>query len=196
MNPVRTFPHNFFKYVPPIYAYSSEWIVTILSFQSIDVGTATGPSVEAPDAVTNTKEEQSISAAELLLPKDVTPSYYRLRLDPYLEDAGPDGRNFTYKGHVSITIQCHNTTNKVSVHAKNLDIGEDIKIAVVNVTVATTTALTPVSAAPAGSSATTETGSYSTPSSIFNNKNCNNSYCLCVILIHLYQACTIQCQSS
>jgi hypothetical protein len=90
---------------------------------------------------------------EFFLPKDVTPSYYRLELEPYLENPGPDGRNFTYKGHVSITIQCHSATNKVSIHAKNLGIGEDIEIKWLN-----DSALTTVSADMEGNGTTPEAG--------------------------------------
>jgi hypothetical protein len=66
-------------------------------------------------------------------------------LEPYLDDLDPEGKNFTYKGHATIRVQCHNATNKVSFHAKRLNIGEDIKISLLNDTAVQTeptTALT------------------------------------------------------
>jgi hypothetical protein len=168
--------------------------VTTLVFQSTNISTTVAPSVEAPNRAPNISVKQSNLADELLLPKDVTPSHYRLRLEPYLEDAGPDGKNFTYKGHVSITIHCHSTTNKVSVHAKDLDIGQDIKMAVVNGTAARSTALTAVSASLEENSSSSESGFCSVPSFIVDCESCSNPYCLCMWHFYISMlACTIYC---
>jgi hypothetical protein len=108
-----------------------------LVFQDKGVGTESEPAVTVPHEATNTRE---VPPAKLLLPRHVTPSYYRLRLDPYLDEPSPDGSNFTYKGQVSITIHCHNATNNVSFHAKGLQIGENISVTVLNETRTNTTA--------------------------------------------------------
>lgn len=93
-----------------------------------DTGTTNETSVKIETTAANTGVAPSISEVETLLPRDVTPLYYRLQLEPYLEDRDPAGNNFTYNGHVSIRIQCHNTTNKVTLHLKNLQIGGHINI--------------------------------------------------------------------
>jgi hypothetical protein len=93
--------------------------------------------------------------AEALLPTDVTPLYYRLQLEPYLEDRDPAGNNFTYSGHVSIRIQCHNTTNKVTLHVKNLQIGERINITLFNDTRIEMTTTTKTTSAMTTASSTT-----------------------------------------
>ena len=105
--------------------------------QITDTGTANETSVNMTTAA-NTSVTPSMSETEALLPTDVTPLYYRLQLEPYLEDRDPAGNNFTYNGHVSIRIQCHNSTNKVSLHVKNLQIGERINITLFNDTRAET----------------------------------------------------------
>lgn len=117
-----------------------------------DIDTANGTSVQVPSAAANTSVAPSISAAELLLPTDITPQYYRLQLEPYLEDTDPDGNNFTYYGHVSIRIQCHNATDKVSLHLKHLQIIGRINISLFNDTgieTRTTSAWTSSSRTPA-----------------------------------------------
>jgi hypothetical protein len=110
--------------------------------------TANGTSVALPTTAVDTGEASSISEAESLLPTNITPLYYRLQLEPYLEDRDPTGKNFTYYGHVSIRIQCHNTTNNVSLHIKNLQIMERINISRFNysrIETTTTSALTTTS---------------------------------------------------
>jgi hypothetical protein len=135
-----------------------------LVFQGKDIGTAVEPSVDVPHTAPNTSEDPGIPVDELLLPRDITPSYYRLRLDPYLEDPSPDGSNFTYKGHVSITIHCHNATNRVSFHAKNLEIGDDINITLSNETSTKTTASSILTSS-ASTSAPTSTAGHSNTTS-------------------------------
>ncbi|KAJ4432389.1 hypothetical protein ANN_21008, partial [Periplaneta americana] len=110
-------------------------------------------SLETTTTAPSGTSEKPIPVADLLLPRDITPSYYRLKLEPYLTELDPDGKNFTYKGHVSITVSCHNATNKVSFHAKGLNIGKDIKITLYNeptkqtaVTHEITSAMTPTTA--------------------------------------------------
>ncbi|XP_069686792.1 aminopeptidase N-like isoform X2 [Periplaneta americana] len=110
-------------------------------------------SLETTTTAPSGTSEKPIPVADLLLPRDITPSYYRLKLEPYLTELDPDGKNFTYKGHVSIRVSCHNATNKVSLHAKGLNIGKDIKIALYNestkqtaVTHEITSAMTPTTA--------------------------------------------------
>ena len=113
-----------------------------------DARTENETSVEIPTTAANASAAPSISAAEALLPTDVTPLYYRLQLEPYLEDKDPAGNNFTYYGKVSIRIECHNTTNNVSLHVKNLQIAESINISLFNDTrieTTTTSALTTAS---------------------------------------------------
>lgn len=97
-----------------------------------DAGTGNEASLEIPTTAENSSAASSVSAADTLLPTDVTPLYYRMQLEPYLEDTDPAGNNFTYYGRVSIRIQCHNTTNKVSLHVKNLQIGGRINISLFN----------------------------------------------------------------
>ncbi|KAJ9587526.1 hypothetical protein L9F63_028221, partial [Diploptera punctata] len=77
------------------------------------------------------------SAAKLRLPSDITPSIYRLKLDPYLEDPDPDGNKFTYRGTVSIVIHCVKSTNKVTLHSKGLKIGDTVTFSIYNDTVVT-----------------------------------------------------------
>jgi hypothetical protein len=101
-------------------------MVTLL--QITDTSTENETSVKIPTTAANTGVAPSMSEVETLLPTDITPLYYRLQLEPYLEDKDPAGKNFSYNGHVSIRIQCHNTTNKVTLHAKNLQIGGHINI--------------------------------------------------------------------
>ena len=86
--------------------------------QVTDEGTTNETSVNTPTTAANTGVTPSMSEAEALLPTDITPLYYRLQLEPYLEDSDPAGNNFTYNGHVSIRIQCHSTTNKVTLNVK------------------------------------------------------------------------------
>jgi hypothetical protein len=120
----------------------------VFSLQIRDEDTANGTSVNTPTTAANTGVTPSMSEAEALLPTDITPLYYRLQLEPYLEDRDPAGNNFTYNGHVSIRIQCHNTTNKVTLHVKNLQIAERINITLFNDTrteTTTTSALTTAS---------------------------------------------------
>jgi len=100
----------------------------VILLQITDRGTANETSVNMQTTEANTGVAPSISEVETLLPKDITPLYYRLQLEPYLEDRDPAGNNFTYNGHVSIRIQCHNTTNKVTLHVKNLLIEGNINI--------------------------------------------------------------------
>jgi hypothetical protein len=108
---------------------------------------------------TNTSETTSASAAKLQLPRDVTPMYYRLRLDPYLDEPSPDGSNFSYMGQVSITIHCHNATRNVSFHAKGLEIAGDVNVTLFNETSKTTTA-TSILASSASTSAPPSTVGY------------------------------------
>jgi len=100
----------------------------VILLQITDTGTANETSVKVETTAANTGVAPTISEIETLLPKDITPLYYRLQLEPYLEDRDPAGNNFTYNGRVSILILCNNTTNKVMFHAKNLQIGEHINI--------------------------------------------------------------------
>ncbi|PNF24028.1 hypothetical protein B7P43_G08642 [Cryptotermes secundus] len=129
-----------------------------------DIGAENEPSVAIPHETPNTSENTSIPIAELLLPKAITPSYYRLRLDPYLDDPASDGSNFTYKGHVSITIHCHNATNSVSFHAKGLEIGENINVTLSNET-NTKTTVTSVLSSSTATTAPTFTAVYSNTTS-------------------------------
>ncbi|PSN54264.1 hypothetical protein C0J52_08616 [Blattella germanica] len=76
--------------------------------------------------------EAPIPADQLRLPKDVMPTLYRLRLDPYLDKPDPEGKTFHYKGSVSIVIHCINSTNKISLHSKGLTIGENVTISIYN----------------------------------------------------------------
>lgn len=120
----------------------------VISLQITDTGTANETSVKTPTTSANTGVAPSVSEAEARLPTDITPLYYRLQLEPYLEDRDPAGNNFTYNGHVSIRIQCHNTTNKVTFNVKNLQIMERINITLFNDTrteITTTSALTTTS---------------------------------------------------
>jgi hypothetical protein len=120
----------------------------VISLQITDTGTANETSVEIPATAANIGVNPSISEVETLLPKDITPLYYRLQLEPYLEDRDPAGNSFTFNGHVSIRIQCHNTTNKVILHVKNLQIDGHINITLFNDTrleTSTTSALTTAS---------------------------------------------------
>jgi hypothetical protein len=110
--------------------------------------TANGTSVATPTTAAGTGEASSISEAQSMLPTNITPLYYRLQLEPYLEDRDPAGKNFTYYGHVSIRIKCHNTTNNVSLHIKDLQINERINISRFNysrIETTTTSALTTTS---------------------------------------------------
>ena len=104
----------------------------IFSLQIREEGTENETSVYTPTTAANTGVTPSMSEAEALLPTDITPLYYRLQLEPYLENSDPAGNNFTYNGHVSIRIQCHNTTNKVTLNVKNLHIGKRINITLFN----------------------------------------------------------------
>ena len=118
--------------------------------QITGTGTENETSVKVPTTAANTGVDPSMSEGETLLPTDITPLYYRLQLEPYLEDRDPAGKNFTYNGHVSIRIQCHNTTSKVLLHAKNLQIGGHITISLFSDTrieTTTTSALTTASSA-------------------------------------------------
>lgn len=129
-----------------------------------DNGTEIEALVDIPHDTSTTSESTGIPAAELLLPRDITPLYYRLRLDPYLDDPAPDGSNFTYKGHVSIRIHCHNATNSVSFHAKDLEIGQDINVTLSNETSTKTTATSSLTSS-ASTSAPTPTAGYSNTTS-------------------------------
>lgn len=127
----------------------------VISLQITDEGTANETSVNVPTTAASTGVTPSMSEAEALLPTDITPLYYRLQLEAYLEDRDPAGNNFIYNGHVSIRIQCHNTTNKVKLHVKNLQIGAHINITRLNDTRIETTT---TSALTTGSSTTQFTG--------------------------------------
>jgi hypothetical protein len=120
----------------------------VILLQITDTITANEMSVNTSTTAANAGVTPSTSEAEALLPTDITPLYYRLQMEPYLEDRDPAGNNFTYNGHVSIRIQCHNTTNKVTLHVKNLQIGGRINITLFNDTrieTTTTSALTTAS---------------------------------------------------
>jgi hypothetical protein len=120
----------------------------VISLQITDEGTANKTSVNIPTTAASTGVTPSMSEAEALLPTDITPLYYRLQLEAYLEDRDPAGNNFTFNGHVSIRIQCHNTTNKVTLNVKSLQIGKRINITLFNETrkeTTTTSALTAAS---------------------------------------------------
>jgi hypothetical protein len=120
----------------------------VILLQITDTGTENGTSVKLPTTAANTGVTPSMSEVETLLPTDITPLYYRLQLEPYLEDSDPAGKNFSYNGHVSIRLQCHNTTNKVALHAKNFQIGGHINISLFSDTrieMTTTSALTTAS---------------------------------------------------
>ncbi|XP_046399039.1 aminopeptidase N-like [Ischnura elegans] len=54
------------------------------------------------------------------LPEDVEPLSYDLRLVPFLEEG-----NFTFKGYVNIMINVKQVTNKITLHAKKLNIYEE-----------------------------------------------------------------------
>jgi hypothetical protein len=131
-----------------------------LIFQDKDIGTEAEPAVTVPREASNTSENTGVPAAKLLLPRDITPLYYRLRLDPYLDEPSPDGSNFTYKGQVSITIHCHNATKNVSFHAKGLEIGADMNVTLLNETRATSVLVSSVS-----TSAQPSTAAYSNTTS-------------------------------
>jgi hypothetical protein len=104
----------------------------LILLQIADTRNANETSVKMQTAAANTGLAPSMSEAETLLPTDITPLYYRLQLEPYLEDRDPAGNNFTYNGHVSIRVQCHNTTKKVTLHVKSLQIGGHINISLFN----------------------------------------------------------------
>jgi len=126
----------------------------IFSLQIREEGTENETSVYTPTTAANTGVTPSMSEAEALLPTDITPLYYRLQLEPYLQDSDPAGNNFTYNGHVSIRIQCHNTTNKVTLNVKNLQIAERINITLFNDTRIETTTTTTTRALTTASSNT------------------------------------------
>lgn len=137
----------------------------MLQIKDTDTGNETSAEILSTTATTSVAT--STSADELLLPTDVTPLHYRLQLEPYLEDKDPYGENFTYYGHVSIRIQCHNATNKVSLHLKNLQIIGRINISLFNdtgVETTTTSALTSALSSTPASAPTYRTNDSSTTS--------------------------------
>ncbi|XP_059490156.1 uncharacterized protein LOC132205229 [Neocloeon triangulifer] len=68
--------------------------------------------------------------ADYLLPTDVTPSAYEVHLIPFLKDDIPTGEaEFTFRGTVIITVTCNTATNKIVLHALDVEfVKEDITV--------------------------------------------------------------------
>lgn len=65
--------------------------------------------------------QSSRRAADLRLPSDVVPSFYRLKLRTDLE-------NLTFTGEVSITLRASKQVKQIILHSKNLSISDDAKL--------------------------------------------------------------------
>ncbi|XP_071443368.1 uncharacterized protein [Hetaerina americana] len=66
-------------------------------------------------------ETDSIDPDYYRLPKGITPETYEIRIAPFLEEG-----NFTFKGEVKIKVNVQEVKNEITLHAKNLNIIEEI----------------------------------------------------------------------
>jgi hypothetical protein len=72
--------------------------------------------------------------ADYLLPDDVLPEAYSLRLVPYFQDAPTPAQQFTVDGHVSVTVNARRTTSRIVMHALFLQI-HSVNVTQVNISV-------------------------------------------------------------
>jgi Peptidase M1 N-terminal domain len=80
------------------------------------------------------KHQSGRALADYLLPDDVLPEAYSLRLVPYFQDAPTPAQQFTVDGHVSVTVNARRTTSRIVMHALFLQI-HSVNVTQVNISV-------------------------------------------------------------
>lgn len=58
------------------------------------------------------------------MPKNIVPTFYDIQLKPYIgrNESWPEDRDFTFDGSIKITFKCTEPTDKIIMHAVDLNI--------------------------------------------------------------------------
>ena len=78
-----------------------------------------------PETTTTMTTTQATTPWPGRLPTDVLPHSYDLYLKPYINDedlVGTDKERFTFDGRVTIRVNCHRTTDRITLHYHDIDI--------------------------------------------------------------------------
>ncbi|XP_025830380.1 aminopeptidase N-like [Agrilus planipennis] len=96
-----------------------------------------GPNSKENEAVSSEKPDienlinksiESVTSDSLRLPSHVYPTFYKLRIQPYLKEEEPE-KNFTFVGKVIIGIRCTKRTKTIVMNAGNIQIGHsDVRV--------------------------------------------------------------------
>ncbi|XP_039453704.1 aminopeptidase N-like [Culex pipiens pallens] len=77
--------------------------------------------VEVFECANNESDSDSANSASYRLPREVIPKHYDLLVNTYL---GEDGEGFRFDGAVNIIVQSTGTSNRITLHSKDLVIDE------------------------------------------------------------------------